>query len=136
MILARDRSRTNWPSVYLMLALIAVAMKILVPPGFMVGTADAGGRAGYPLVICTGHGPATAPSDAGSSQITGYTVTNNEGDTCIQDSDALGSNSCTFEGPVNSSTDMFFVTATNSHGTGAAGTSTGDDDDFNPSQSP
>ena len=48
-----------------MLALIAVAMKILVPPGFMVGTADAGGRAGYPLVICTGHGPATAPSDAG-----------------------------------------------------------------------
>lgn len=75
----------------------------------------------------------TAPSDAGSSQITGYTVTNNEGDTCHQDSDALGSNSCTFDGPVNSSTDMFFVTATNSHGTGAAGTSMGDDDDFNPS---
>ena len=65
MIIARDRSRTKWPSTFLVLALIAVAMKILVPPGFMLGPTDVTGRAGYPLVNCTGHGPATAPIDVG-----------------------------------------------------------------------
>lgn len=62
---ARDRSRTEWSRVFLALALVGVVLKIIVPPGFMVGSVDAGGRAGYPLVICTGHGPAMAPSDLG-----------------------------------------------------------------------
>ncbi len=35
------------------LALTAVALKVLIPSGFMV----AENRAGFPLVICTGHGP-------------------------------------------------------------------------------
>jgi len=35
------------------LALLAVALRVLIPSGFMVAQS----RAGFPLVICTGHGP-------------------------------------------------------------------------------
>jgi len=37
----------------LALSLVAVAMRLLAPPGFMTVTGPAGPR----LVICTGHGP-------------------------------------------------------------------------------
>jgi hypothetical protein len=36
-----------------LLALLAVALKVAIPPGFMI--AQTGGS--FPLVICTGHGP-------------------------------------------------------------------------------
>jgi len=35
------------------LALLAVALKVLIPSGFMVAQTSGG----FPLVICTGHGP-------------------------------------------------------------------------------
>jgi len=38
---------------FVVLALLAVALKVLTPPGFMI--AQNGGS--FPLVICTGHGP-------------------------------------------------------------------------------
>lgn len=38
-----------------MLALLALAVAVIVPPGFMPAAAGHGS----PLVICTGHGPAT-----------------------------------------------------------------------------
>jgi hypothetical protein len=44
--------RSSWRGAFLALTMIAVAMRIVVPPGFM-----AGAGAGPPLVICTGHGP-------------------------------------------------------------------------------
>lgn len=47
--------RSVWlHSVLFTLALLAIVMRVAVPPGFM---ADPTGRAG--LVICTGHGPLT-----------------------------------------------------------------------------
>jgi len=42
-----------WRSVSLTLVIFALAVKVLVPPGFMV----AGNAGAFPLVICTGHGP-------------------------------------------------------------------------------
>ena len=42
-----------WRSVSLTLVIFALAMKVLVPPGFMV----ASDTRTFPLVICTGHGP-------------------------------------------------------------------------------
>jgi hypothetical protein len=42
-----------WRGVSLTLVVFTLAMKVLVPPGFMVAT-NAGA---FPLVICTGHGP-------------------------------------------------------------------------------
>ncbi len=36
-----------------LLALLAVALKVLTPSGFMIAQT----RGGFPLVICTGHGP-------------------------------------------------------------------------------
>jgi hypothetical protein len=44
-----------------LIALLALAMNILSPPGFMTAV----GRGGPTIVICTGHGPATAPDPAG-----------------------------------------------------------------------
>jgi hypothetical protein len=35
------------------LALLAVALKVITPPGFMIAQTSGG----FPLVICTGHGP-------------------------------------------------------------------------------
>ena len=43
----------GWRGVFMTLAILALALKILVPQGFMV--ADRGAL--FPLVICTGHGP-------------------------------------------------------------------------------
>ncbi len=43
------------------LALLALAMNLISPPGFMT----ASGPAGPTIVICTGHGPATAPRQGG-----------------------------------------------------------------------
>ena len=42
-----------WRSVSLALVVFALAIKVLVPPGFMV----AADSHAFPLVICTGHGP-------------------------------------------------------------------------------
>jgi hypothetical protein len=44
------------------MAMLALVLKVLVPPGFMVGS---GASAGFPLVICTGHGPAAVLAGAG-----------------------------------------------------------------------
>jgi hypothetical protein len=48
--------RSSWRGVFLALTVLAVSMRILVPPGFMTG-------AGRPLVICTGHGPLRLRTD-------------------------------------------------------------------------
>ena len=46
-----------WRRVFLVAALLAVALKVLVPAGFMVaGPTD---RSAFPLVICTGQGVVT-----------------------------------------------------------------------------
>ena len=42
-----------WRGVSLTLVVFALAIKVLVPPGFMV----ASDTSAFPLVICTGHGP-------------------------------------------------------------------------------
>jgi hypothetical protein len=59
-----DRKRSEpWRRVFLIAALLAVALKVLVPAGFMVaGPAD---RSAFPLVICTGQGVVRA-SDHGA----------------------------------------------------------------------
>jgi hypothetical protein len=46
-----------------MLALLALAMNLISPPGFMT----AGGPGGPTIVICTGHGPAMAPTQGGDA---------------------------------------------------------------------
>jgi hypothetical protein len=37
--------------------MVALALRVVMPPGFMI--ADRAGASGFPLVICTGQGPAT-----------------------------------------------------------------------------
>jgi hypothetical protein len=55
------KSGWAWRNVALTLAILALAVKVVVPPGFMI--ADAG--AAFPITICTGHGPLIlAPGDA------------------------------------------------------------------------
>jgi hypothetical protein len=49
-----DRSAA-WRQTALVLALLALAVNVLVPSGFMPGRAARG--AGVELVLCTGHGP-------------------------------------------------------------------------------
>jgi hypothetical protein len=44
----------------MMLAVLALALKVLVPPGTMIAAPDQG--ASFPLVLCTGHGPLTVDS--------------------------------------------------------------------------
>lgn len=44
--------RSSWRGVFLALTVLAVSMRVLIPPGFMTGAGP-----GQPLVICTGHGP-------------------------------------------------------------------------------
>ncbi len=51
---ARNR-RGAWRGIALTLTVLALALKVLVPPGFMVATSGAP----FPLVMCTGHGPLT-----------------------------------------------------------------------------
>lgn len=48
------------PRVALTLTMLAIILKLMVPPGFMI--ADTG--AAIPLTICTGHGPLVLDSDA------------------------------------------------------------------------
>jgi hypothetical protein len=50
-----DRRGSRWREI-IALAFLALATRVTVPPGFMPRTGGAPG-----LVICTGHGPATAP---------------------------------------------------------------------------
>lgn len=60
-----------WRHVFLTLAMLAVALKVLVPAGFMASTAKVGG---LPLVICTGAGAlqmAPAPSDGSDKHAPG-----------------------------------------------------------------
>lgn len=63
----RDISRLNavLRRAFVALAVVALAVLVLVPPGYMVG----GGTASGPvrIVICTGHGPVTAAVDLGKS---------------------------------------------------------------------
>jgi hypothetical protein len=56
--IARRRS-TDWRRISLMLAALAIVMKVLIPPGFMTAASASGG---FPLVLCTGHGPVTLDS--------------------------------------------------------------------------
>jgi hypothetical protein len=65
-VLEVDRNHSGaWRRVFLIAALLAVALKVLVPAGFMVaGPAD---RSAFPLVICTGQGVVTASDDGAPS---------------------------------------------------------------------
>ena len=45
-----------WRCVWLTLAALALALKVLIPPGFMAAPSRA---AAFPLVLCTGHGAVT-----------------------------------------------------------------------------
>jgi hypothetical protein len=56
--------RKAWSRSWLVVALVAVAMKVLVPPGFMVASPDSSVQLAVPLVICTGHGPATSERES------------------------------------------------------------------------
>lgn len=48
--------------LWLILACLALALRVLAPPGFMVGrqTADAP----FPIMLCTAQGPMVMPADA------------------------------------------------------------------------
>lgn len=50
------RRHDGW-GLRLALVLVALGLRILIPPGVMPGTPSDGG---VPLVICTGHGPAVS----------------------------------------------------------------------------
>jgi hypothetical protein len=50
--------RVFWRQVCLTLAALAVFVKVLVPPGFMVAPAQTN-ELPFPLVLCTGQGPMT-----------------------------------------------------------------------------
>lgn len=58
MRLARKRSG-GIRGVFLTLAILALALKVIVPQGFMVAARGDG----FPLVICTGHGVETVAND-------------------------------------------------------------------------
>jgi len=51
----------GWRGALLALAALALFVKIIVPPGFMVAAPQVAG--GFPLTICTGHSPLDAHSD-------------------------------------------------------------------------
>ena len=56
------RQAQSWGrDLFLALCAIALAMLVIVPPGFMVGGAPGRGR----VVICTGHGPVDSAADLG-----------------------------------------------------------------------
>ena len=57
---ARSMRRGDWRGAFLAFALLALAPKLLIPPGMMVGSAGPASSPGIPLVICTGHGPMVA----------------------------------------------------------------------------
>lgn len=54
---SRSRHPLALRAAFLTLALLALVVKVAVPAGFMVAAPGSG--AGFPLVICTGHGPMT-----------------------------------------------------------------------------
>ena len=54
--------RAVWRRVVLTLAVLALALKVLIPAGFMASAPSAGG--GYPVVICTGHGAEVVDAQA------------------------------------------------------------------------
>ncbi len=64
----RILSRLPRNAAFLALALLALVVKVAVPAGFMVAAPGTG--AGFPLVICTGHGPVLAhpAGDKGDSK--------------------------------------------------------------------
>ena len=84
-----------------------------------------------PITVSIANGQVTvawtAPADIGDSNISSYTVSDNEGDGCIEIVSAPEVDTCTFQDPINPSSDTFYVTATNGEGAGLAGTSTIDD---------
>jgi hypothetical protein len=57
-----------WRQAWLGLALLALALNILVPAGFMPGRAGPGPAASFPLVLCTGHGAVTVDGAAAPAQ--------------------------------------------------------------------
>jgi len=54
MIRARP-SAGAWRHICMMMAVLALALKVLIPPGTMIATPSQG--ASFPLVLCTGQGP-------------------------------------------------------------------------------
>jgi hypothetical protein len=58
--LSRNLAGLTARRVMIALALVALALRVLIPSGFMV--ADAKTNHGYPVVICTGHGTLTLDS--------------------------------------------------------------------------
>jgi hypothetical protein len=71
MIVGRREGAGLWTLV----ALLALALKVATPPGFMVAQGAGETPGAFPLVICTGHGPLKSvdppiPSD-GKSHRTG-----------------------------------------------------------------
>ena len=61
---ARPLQHPSWRGAFLALAALALALQVLVPQGLMLSGAP--GRT--TVVICTGHGPLAALSDAGKSK--------------------------------------------------------------------
>lgn len=59
-MLMHMRARTGWRHTLVVLALLAVALKFLVPAGFMPGTSLAA-----PIVLCPGQGPMMAMDHGG-----------------------------------------------------------------------
>lgn len=62
------RTRYIFRAGFAVLAFVALAMLVLVPPGYMVGGADRSGL--VHIVICTGHGPVETAIDLGRTSPT------------------------------------------------------------------
>ncbi len=58
------RAEGIWRAGLIALAVITLFVRTLVPSGFMMADSRSGG--GFPLVICTGHGPLTLPGSSKS----------------------------------------------------------------------
>ena len=56
--------------LFVAFSLVALALQVVVPPGFMVGGDDGRAR----IVICTGHGPVNAAIDLGHAPNNGKRV--------------------------------------------------------------
>jgi hypothetical protein len=63
--------RGQWRQIgrefFLVFSLVALALQVAVPPGFMVGGNDGRDGGAARIVICTGHGPINAATDLGHS---------------------------------------------------------------------
>ena len=60
------RNRSPWRGVQLALVALALAVKLIVPAGFMVGAPSAG--ASFPLVLCTSQGTVVIAAKDGFGQ--------------------------------------------------------------------